>query len=399
MHVLFMEPISESINEAEHCLVGLSPGYFAHIPLMIADIHRILLINGVNFVQGSNSRLNPVSKCHLVGLIVALERRSGGSILLVIDDGTGLIDVLTWEDQELYKLPPLTPFGDTIESTLTIGMIVSVHGRIESVAVEEEEHTQGEHKIRSAIREIHASRVHQIEAPSAQQDSLDTESQHWLRCLKFSTQPNFTGKDALQMLGPDIRGQVERRENFPAADDLIGEWRVFGANCQCDLAYKYPLLYCHCLASEEAIDPNLLFRDALLNHLLDLESATEGKELRFLYQDIYGHPRLLSIAEKSSPNSVDASRVVVNTFKALRDDGILYLLDEESDTYVLVSRSRILEPYVRKVMARDIEGSVERMNLLKHRPEYLANVPRSKLQYIRRVVTAAERAQSEDRPP
>ena len=100
----------------DECLVGLSPAYWAHVPLSIRQVHDLQLLQGINvLVQPPSSpssasskepspRLLPLSKCELVGVIVAVESR-GDSVIYVLDDGTGLIDCLYW-----MQLPPQRKF-------------------------------------------------------------------------------------------------------------------------------------------------------------------------------------------------------------------------------------------------------------------------------------------------
>ena len=93
----------------------------------------------------SNSvSLLPVSKCQLTGVIVAVERRgSNRTIQFVLDDGTGLMDCLLWEEHGLYELPSLLlsyQYGgggsgmmmfENESANLAVGTVVTVHGRIE----------------------------------------------------------------------------------------------------------------------------------------------------------------------------------------------------------------------------------------------------------------------------
>jgi hypothetical protein len=60
-------------------------------------------------------------------------------------------------------------------------------------------------------------------------------------------------------------------------------------------------------------------------------------------------------------------RLTRKTFRALRQDGILYLIDANTDTYLLLSR-RVLEPFAR----------------VRDRPDLLAKVPQARLDFIRR---------------
>lgn len=115
---------------------------------------------------------------------------------------------------------------------------------------------------------------------------------------------------------------------------------------------------CHCQATVEPLDSHFEFRDSLLTLLIQMEQRDESTTpLRFQYK---------AIAQQFKANP----RLVRNTFRSLRQDGILYLLDATSDTYLLISR-RVLAPFVGR-----------------ERPEYLAKVPQVRLDYLRRSTTS-----------
>ena len=99
-----------ALPRLDQCLVGLSPAYWAHVPLSIRQVHDLQLLQGINvLVQkralSAETRLLPLSKCELLGIIVAVESR-GDSVLYVLDDGTGLIDCLYWmnPDELLFSI-------------------------------------------------------------------------------------------------------------------------------------------------------------------------------------------------------------------------------------------------------------------------------------------------------
>ena len=152
--------------------------------------------------------------------------------------------------------------------------------------------------IRHCIREVRASIMQPI-LPMTMENANATryahaEQEHWkdvMRCheeLYQSTQTDNTNinhdsnnnnkyldaSHILNLLGPHIQAQISDLSNLPAADDHAGAWQLFGAHCQCRQSYKETLMYCHCIATKEALDPNLIFRDAVLNQLLQLEQDT-----------------------------------------------------------------------------------------------------------------------------
>jgi hypothetical protein len=415
MAITELLPVAPKSNfsRVDHLTIGLSPTYWTHVPICICQLHSLRLEQGVScLVQelDGQEKLIPISRCCLVGSIVSVERTSA-SVLYVIDDGTGLVDCVFWLDRDIYTLPSL--FEDTGDGILQVGEIVRVLGRIECVAVRSNgsagmtNNNNTKIAVRDAdtlvssdaIREIHASVVEPLTASPATRampHTLDAESQHWINCVSPSSALS-NAADVLELLGPEIRAQVDSRSNFSAAadDDYSGAWRVFGMDCRCELAYKDALLYCHCQATPELLDPEYRYRDALLLTLLDMEkvvastgSSEISTHLRFQYRTVAGHSRLLQIASdevaKSGGPISNAQRLVVSTFRALRQDGILYLLDEQSDTYLFVSRSKVLDPYIQKMQSTSHETAVERTHLQNNRPAYLSKVPKARLQFIRK---------------
>jgi hypothetical protein len=408
-------PKSNFSPSVEHLTVGLSPTYWAHVPLLIYELHNLRLVQGVScLVQelDGQEKLIPISRCKLTGTIVSAERTSA-SVIYVIDDGTGLVDCLFWLERDVYTLPSLL-FEDntTSEGILRVGEIVRVLGRIECVAVR----ANGSGVARTsawvgsdAIREIHASVVEPLTSLSSTKSmpqTLDAESQHWISCARVSQSTTTSSAlltnaaDVLALLGPEINAQVSNRSSIVAAsgDDYSGAWRVFGIDCQCESAHKDALLYCHCQATPELLDPEYRYRDALLLTLLDMESglARSGSpdtpaHLRFQYRTVTQHSRLLQIASEEVTKSKagdpigNAKRLVVNTFRALRQDGILYLIDEQSDTYLLVSRSKVLEPYIQTIQSTCPATAVAHQS---NKPAYLSKVPKARLQFIRKELLA-----------
>lgn len=389
--------------------VGLSPTYWAHVPLLIYELMNLRLVQGVScLVQefDGQEKLIPISRCKLTGTIVSVER-SSASVIYVIDDGTGLADCLFWLEGDAYTLPSLL-FEDNNagEGILQVGEIVRVLGRIECVAVQANGLGIA---CTSAIREIHASVVEPLTSLSptrSMPQTLDAESQHWISCARVSPSTTTSSAllnnaaDVLALLGPEIAAQVSNRSSIVAAsgEDYSGAWKVFGMDCRCESLYKDALLYCHCQATPELLDPEYRYRDALLLTLIGMESglAKSGTSdipahLRFQYRTVAQHSRLCQIASeevaesKSGGPVTNAKRLVVNTFRALRQDGILYLIDEQSDTYLLVSRSKVLEPYVQTIKSTCSAAAVARQS---NKPAYLSKVPQARLQFIRKELLA-----------
>lgn len=131
-------------------------------------------------------------------------------------------------------------------------------------------------------------------------------------------------------------------------------------------------------------DPHFKYRDALLEHLLKLESERPIDELlRIQYRQVVSH-EISIVALELAGALGDGKRLLQNGVRALRKDGILFLLCPESDTYLLVSVDRVLKPYLRKVLSREQEGAMERAALKLNRPEYLACVPKARVDLVKR---------------
>jgi hypothetical protein len=338
-----LEPnIPSASNELvgdEQFLVGLSPSFWAHIPMEIQSL--VATSSGTMRPTHGGVLLfheQPVSKCKLVAWIVSADHR-GECHYYVVDDGTGLIDVLHYtEDEEV--LPPLCLSDDSVNPNhYNPGDVVSIFGKIQ--------YMHGKVEIR-AITII----------PATPTD----ETRHWQACRchpeLLSNPLNIVAK-----LGRNIAGQIRDLANLPATDDSIGLWRLFGASCRCQSGcpIKDDLLYCKCIATCDSHDPDLSYRWKLLNQLLELQNKQTG-QLQFPYSSI--------------ANSATNGTVVRSAFRTLRKDGILYLYDKENDTYVLLSRSRVLEPFVRRTLTK----------FANQRPEFLEHVPSARLQIVRRIV-------------
>lgn len=435
----------EQLHGAEPFVVGLSPAYWSHIPMTIADVTNLVVVNGIPCLHGT---WIPVSKCTLVGTLVHANNN-----MYVLDDGTGLVDILAWGEprEGIYALPKLTKgqqqqqHDHNDKDKWRVSDTVRVMGRIECLSLGEPYYMYGfpQHDddgsstknnkkrrlsnnnnqqslaIRKGIFEIHANIMEPLSPNNTTRNpndnALNLEANHWMKSLLLqqtntpdtpTTPPTTTttstttstsmhpsqyrlvnANPVLDWLGPKIATDVVHQRHFPSADDTRGEWKVFGVHCTChNLSYKDALLYCHCQATPEPLDPHLVYRDALLKVLLELEQQA-GIDLRFQYRTMAQHAGLNRIASQqvaatSSPRNNTPPHVVstlvqqlqVATFRALRKDGILYLLHETSDTHLLVSKHHVLEPYVRRAQGR-------KWNQL---PVYLQQVPMARVRYVQR---------------
>lgn len=377
---------------SEPFLVGIAPNFWAHVPMSIATIMNMKLINGIHCWSTGGNHV-PVSKCVLFGCIVYADIRSPDeSSHYVLDDGTGLIDCVVWTNNsvnDIYNLPSLIPDETKNESrNVGIGDTVRVFGKIKCVANRCENEP-------FVVREIHSSLVELIGNAS------NEEARHWKACAQHEQDmirdpTKFNALGYLKQLGPEITAQVMAQRHLPSNDDRLGEWRIFGISCRCDLDYKAELLYCHCVAKVEPLDPDFVFRDLLLAHLLQVQ-AKHMKKLVFPYKRIKINSKLRDVAStvvlshdkaKQAPNvNVLIDRLLLNTFRALRYDGIFHLVDENADKYLLISRKWVLEPYVRhqlKQNKRNTEVSKYFIDL--EGAPYLSPIHRDRLLYVRRCV-------------
>jgi len=407
---------STELTGVEDFVVGLSPGYWSHIPLSIADVNNVKVVDGINCIVRGKSNGNkcipsiqcfPISKCTLVGIVVDAQEKANNSYFYVLDDGTGFIDCLVWGQGEdnVYALPFLDVDTKIKESNYGIGVgdMVRVLGRLECVSVSEtaqhlpiaKTNSATTLELRDCIHELHVNKIEKLRPDTRKNyNDLDWEANHWVKSMLATKPAKDSGSPGLrhpahvlEWLGPTIRSDVHHRRHFPSAANAAGEWRVFGVSCHCDLFYKEALLYCHCQAKAEPLDPKFVYRDNLLRVLLDLEEqhhkAMSGSssrnvpmDFRFQYYTVSNHKELRQVAARVTRATEDwqVKQLIVATFRSLRQDGILYLLDENTDTYLLISRKGVLEPYLKRS-----RGRKPKRNQL---PSYLQNVPRARLRYL-----------------
>lgn len=372
----------------DESILGLSPAYWSHVPLTINQVQDLRLLNGIHCLvrkndQTGKSDVVPLSKCELVGVVVAVEPRGlDGGVVYVIDDGTGLMDCLYWHNNDDAGLPSLT-LREPESTILAVGTFARIFGRIECAAIGVPSTTT-----KNCIREVHATVVIEIRKTEWEPyiGGEDFESQHWKRCIKgISAEMLLPPETIVNLLGTDIARQIADRASLPAVDDTDGSWRVFGSGCSCNLLYKHHLLYCHCQATEEVLDPQLRYRDSLLSALIELERKQPNRlPLRFQFRTVKEIASLKELAKSITSAPSFQQSLLQGTFRALRNDGILYLLDAESDTYLLVSKERVLERYVDAMTSDDIARGAQRAQLRREPPAFLKHVPKQRLQYVRR---------------
>ena len=365
--------------------------------MAVMDVLNLKLKDGINWLEphrrnhserpndtkydNENCLLStPVSKCLLVGHIVYASERKGGSKVYVLDDGTGVIDCVHWsiDAEDPYHLPSLTASGEDNSKSkgFEVGEQVRIFGKIDCLAISSH-NDQGVNKNSSntVIREIQIRIIERVE------DYLVSEAHHW---MDFCRHTPTSLKTHVEKLGPEIGIQILNRVNLPSVDDVSNAWRVFGANCNCKLAYMEELLYCHCQCTAEPLDPFYRFRDALLQMLLFLQSK-EAKKLEFNYKEIRGNTILQGVAMKevageNQERNVD--RLFLKTFRALRIDGMIHLLDSNSDSYLLITRTWVLEPVIR-AQSKSGGGSFIQYEKV---PRYISRVHNERLRYIQRLL-------------
>jgi hypothetical protein len=404
--VAAVETSTSRFSGAENFLVGISPHYWAHVPMSVADVNGLDLKDGVNcaLVLPATSRCDdrvkfvPVSKCILVGYIVSIDIKSKGTTIYVLDDGTGMIDCVNWTSgDDIFSLPSLMGSHGMDSPEYNIGDLIRVFGKINVI---KRELAVGKVCVWDCIREIRINVMEHVQ-------SVDAEAGHWISCsnsvLSVSSTSNTEKEchslqnsvDFLELLGSDIQEQVHDRRNLPSADDTLAAWRVFGTSCQCSLAYKEALLYCHCQAKLEPLDPNFTFRDTLLSTLLEMEVVQQGR-LYFQYKTVATNERLVVIATRmvaaTLNPTINANRLFLNTFRALRQDGIVHLSDLRDDSYLLISRDRVLDPYVTKEMQKSAFSGSEKKNFVSFdgAPYLTPKVHQERVLYIRRMCLSKE---------
>lgn len=364
-----------------------------------------------------NTTILPLSRVLLRGIATAIDIRPNGCTLIVLDDGTGSIDCRYWDDSHCgnsaFNLPPLLPEHEIINKQrqfrFVVGDSLEVMGKIKALtAGTSTTNNNDQCKISShsatplevrfgCVREVHASSVCLIgKGETRMENQWNEEVVHWLKCMQFTKQCTATrvdeanntasnwsrirnGKDVLPLLGNQISTSILRGDDSSDFTNLdkSNVSILHRKCCQTSQRFRNAFFYCHCEASLEVLDPNLQFRDALLNRLLDMEdqlqrisdscfpSATEDcmdafgvkpesmpPPLLFTFESIYKDEDISSIASKivasTSIPEANYQRLVRKTFAALTNDGILSLYNHDEDLYLLVSRTRVIEPFLRK---------------------------------------------------
>ncbi|KAL3809873.1 hypothetical protein ACHAXA_001298 [Cyclostephanos tholiformis] len=468
------------VSDVDYRVIGLSPQYWSFTPLLVGDLIGLPLINGVDcFVSPANvgrtgetghdtdcegqsggfqteipnrlcspkskkPKLNgnpigswnilPLSRVLLKGIATAIVRRPNGCTQIVLDDGTGAIDVLYWDNSHdgnsAYNLPPLLSEHETSNNRrgfrFDLGDSLEVMGKIKVMTAGKSntdncmlsDYSPIPLEVRfGCVREIHATSVCLMdEGQTRMANQWNGEIVHWLKCMKFSRKCSLTndsrirnGKNILPLLGDSICASIES-----ASCDLCGynDRNVQDRECcQTPRRFRSAFFYCHCEATWETLDPSFRFRDAFLHRLLDLEaqlqrtsdscfpSATEDcidllgvppdtilPPFLFTFESVFNDKALSSIASETVASTtlpeVNAQRLIRKVFAAITKEGILSLFDPEEDLYVLVSRNRVIEPFLKRSMGADEIGLGVDPQFLTP-PFFMSNVPKKRITAIK----------------
>ena len=462
----------------EHHLLGLSPQYWAHTPLLIGDILSLGLVNGVDCIMSASAphspedgehepdtqiclhtdqipgrkrrrpsenseddkvsaiaidNVIPITRCEIVGFIVSKERKTN-STLYLLDDGSGMIDCISWEDDVdgTYSLPPLIetyPYRNVPEqNSFRVGDCVRIRGKIKCISIGSESRTidiavVGDNTTSkdpsarntqrfevpvNVVREIVVATMEHV-LDSKTSNGLDAETTHWLNCIHFArrigtnsdadAEPIRNGADVLGLLGNIMSSKLTGASVTDISEEDNGAWRVFGPDCNCRLPHKEELLYCHCLATFEALDPQQVFRDALLKQLLEMMDKDFTNPLRFHYGSLQEDKHLHGIAAKTVSETtnpdINVRRLYFNTFKALRNDGIIYLDDQDADIYLLISKSSVLIPYLAPLVSKEA-SALERSMRRSNPPPFVKKVPATRLRFVTKCLLAnSKKSQTE----
>ena len=383
--------VGNKLTPLSHSIIALSKAYHEYIPIMTSTLHSLVLLNGVDCILTKQKKgevhVLPISKCDILGVVVYCHYKANGSVLMIIDDGTELCDCIGWidaEEMDRYKVSDLVRISGAIKVlALQQKRIVNVHG----VAYEGW----------TCSREL---QVHSIEVIS----DKNMEAVHWLCCLQFRKRigiqlkemsedekcsmdfqrqimntPVLNGLETFHLLPEEEKNYImSSRGTKDSFVQFEGDgWffmKYYGRDCKCDMKYKETLLYCHCLATNEPLDPGFIFRDAVLTKLLEMEALVgceknsqgiqshhsnltcwkENQELQgkleFNFATIYNDEKLQNIAKnvvaKTTHPTLNHRRLFTLTFKHLRTDGLLYLQSPDDDIYLFISKDRVLLPAI-----------------------------------------------------
>jgi hypothetical protein len=353
------------------------------------------------------------------------------------------VDCINWEhaDTSWNKLPSCIIGGNGDSRRLKayeVGSSVCIKGQLKVLSILNETKLiqtcdgsvwEGRiciHEIQVNHMELSDGRTRELggfDKVSAGTYDFTGETVHWLKCLQFQKRlnakeqdfgydsdadqvsqareigyrdqcmitdaPLYNGSQILERMPDAVKQEIQSNPVDDSAqvqteyNDSSILRNYFGRRCKCELKYKDSLLYCHCLASTEPLDPLFTFRDALLTRLVEIESSfpqpevgnnTEKSICQFLFRTIFEDTTLQSVAQelitstsgRSASDGSNTRRLFTNTFHWLRVDGVLYLNDVSADLYILLSK---------KALLRCANDSTQKLEEWKYQQKLYSNKP------------------------
>ena len=94
------------------------------------------------------------------------------------------------------------------------------------------------------------------------------------------------------------------------------------------------------------------------------------------------------ISEEETMDNVMIDKLFLRTFRALRIDGIIALLNSNTDDYLLITRKEVLEPIVNRQF-KNVKKSPDTAQVFMNRetmPFYISKIHNQRLLYIKRLL-------------
>ena len=129
-----------------------------------------------------------------------------------------------------------------------------------------------------------------------------------------------------------------------------------------------------------------------------------NKRLEFNYKEIRNDRQLRAMAskeiisEEETMDNVMIDKLFLKTFRALRIDGIIALLNSNTDDYLLITRKEVLEPIVNRQF-KNVKKSPDTAQVFMNRetmPFYISKIHNQRLLYIKRLLDRQKPKSSTD---
>ena len=129
-----------------------------------------------------------------------------------------------------------------------------------------------------------------------------------------------------------------------------------------------------------------------------------NKRLEFNYKEIRNDRQLRAMAskeiisEEETMDNVMIDKLFLRTFRALRIDGIIALLNSNTDDYLLITRKEVLEPIVNRQF-KNLKKSPDTAQVFMNRetmPFYISKIHNQRLLYIKRLLDRQKPKSSTD---